>query len=149
MLVEIALGAIGSIVAKSLLGDFAGTVASEVTGEALRRALRSPTIATESACVGAPRLLTATTVVSHTPGRIRCTVVGLRGDATLAVTMTDELLNLGGINSVRANSATGTILIHFDAETHTQATVIAGVDQARARSIRPIARPRARLAPVA
>jgi hypothetical protein len=52
-------------------------------------------------------------------GRMRVKVPELRGSNATAAIISDELLSLGGVTQVKANTVTGNILVLFESETVT------------------------------
>lgn len=59
-------------------------------------------------------ILPATSVVSHTPGRVRLQVAGVAGDPARAAAVQATLGALLGVGAARVSALTGNALIHYD-----------------------------------
>ena len=80
-----------------------------------------------------PRLQALSTVqiVSEVPGRVRYEVAGLRGQTDLARKIADEVATLDGVTRTDASAQTGRLLVQFDPEAQSTASVAAAIDRAR------------------
>ena len=96
-----------------VLAPLVQELSSQLLASTVRAALRATTRGRarppSSISAAGPSLL-----LSHTPGRVRLRVPGLRGETKRAAGLVRQLEQLFGVRRVEANLLTGTVLVLFD-----------------------------------
>ncbi|HLH25161.1 MAG TPA: hypothetical protein VK066_21785 [Chloroflexota bacterium] len=113
-----------------LATELLATAVREAGSYTIRRALAGPaaTASPPVAPVQAPATLRLApdgdpVVRSHTHGRVRLEVPGLRRDAARAAAVERRLQALAGVTRAQANSRTSTVLVHYDPRRTTVAAI--------------------------
>lgn len=123
---------LGQALLQALIGEATGQTIRQ-----LRRAADDARPAPSQTRPTGPRLVSAVEIGSATPGRVRLTVNGLRGNQTLAGRIEETLRALPGVDGAEASSRTGRLLLRFDPAQHRAETLRLAVERARVRLFDP------------
>jgi hypothetical protein len=123
------------VFAEHLLPTLVAEASSYAIRHAARHAARStspqPVRQRQPQPVPRVRMVSATTVLSETPGRARLQVAGLRGDPARAAAMGASLRGLPGVRRVDISALTGNALIHYDPSETSLARIRAALEGPR------------------